>query len=126
MYVKINTRNGGVLILSKIVKEIMPLIEKTTRSLNYQKSDEDLLCWLCAIFDEDFEDDYGHFSQEYLEKFTLCVLNARHYLITDKEKFCEDFNNEGLDLEIGFDKAFYPVGIGCWYNELEFIIEASL
>lgn len=121
MYNRIKTRAGDVLILNDLIDEIKPLFEKCIKSLNYQEDEEDLLCWVAEIFSEDFEDDYGQYPQEYLEKFALCVLNARHYLIQDKEQFCDDFNKEGLDLEIGFDKTFYPSGIGCWYNQLEFV-----
>jgi len=122
MYNVIENRTGKTLIRNELINEINPLLVKCIDSLNHQRDADDLLCWVVDIFDEDFEEQYGVYPQELLQKFALCVLNARHFLIEDKDQFCEDFNDEDLDLEIGFDKAFYPAEIGNWYDELEFII----
>jgi len=122
MYSKIRTRAGDALILTALINEIKPLFEKTVASLNHQESEEDLLCWIYDVFSDDFEDEYGHYSEEYLRKFALCVLNARHYLIRDKEEFCNVFNNESLDLKIGYDGGFYPSGIGHWIDVQEFVV----
>jgi len=122
MYYIIKTRAGKVLILNKLIEEINPLLKKSINSLNNQTCEEDLLCWVVDIFSEDFEEEYGPYPQELLEKFAVCVLNARHYLINDREQFCNEFNEESIDLEIGFDKAFYPSGTGTWHHHLEFVL----
>ena len=122
MYNIIKTRAGNVLILNELVEEINPLLTKSINSLNNQTCEEDLLCWVVDIFSEDFEEEFGSYSQELLEKFAVCVLNARHYLIHDRERFCNEFNDEDIDLEIGFDKAFYPAGTGTWYHHSEFVL----
>lgn len=125
MYHTIETRSGTVLILSKLVEEVKPLLAKCNESINRQNSEDNLLCWIVDMFDEDFEDEFGSYPQELLEKLALCILNAKHYLIRDKEQFCSDFNDESIDLEIGFDKTFYPVGTGCWFDSSEFLLMES-
>ncbi|WP_299496452.1 hypothetical protein [uncultured Shewanella sp.] len=122
MYNIVETRAGKTLILNQLISDIWPLLKKCVSSLNTQKCEEDLLCWVVDVFSEDFEEEYGSYSQEYLEKLVLCCLNSRHYLIKDVEQFCHHFNDEPLDLEIGFDKAFYPVGIGHWHHFNEFVL----
>lgn len=122
MYNLIKTRNGDVLILKKLMGEVEPLFNKCIVSINHQTCEESLLCWLVDIFSEDFAEEFGQYSQEHLEKFTLCVLNARHYLVNDSENFCYEFNQEGLSLQIGFDNTYYPVDNGHWYDKAEFVL----
>jgi hypothetical protein len=122
MYRTVATRAGKVLILNELIEDVGPLLNKCMASLNNQTCEEDLLCWVVDIFSEDFEEEFGSYPQETLEKFALCILNARHYLIQDREQFSDDFNNEDIDLEIGFDRAFYPVGTGTWYHHSEFVL----
>jgi hypothetical protein len=122
MYNVIETRAGNVLILNELVEEVSPLLTKCSESINRQYSEEDLLCWVVDMFHEDFSDEFGSYPQELLEKLALCILNAKHYLIQDKEQFVNDFNDEHINLEIGFDRAFYPVGTGTWYHHSEFVL----
>ncbi len=122
MYSTIKTRVGTVLIRTELINQIMPLLTATVDSLNKQISQDDLLFWLVDVFGEDFEEQHGRHSDELLSKFVLCILNARHYLIHDKERFCTDFNAEKLPVRIGFEDAFYPQDQGHWVDPLEFVI----
>ncbi|MBO9492088.1 hypothetical protein J7384_17130 [Endozoicomonas sp. G2_1] len=122
MYHKITHRQGVTLIDSRIVEEVDELLNKVIESLNHQTDDENLLCWLVDMFNDDFAEEYGEYSLDTLSKLALCILNAKHYLIHDVSQFCDHFNAENLDLEIGFDGAFYPVGVGCWYGRSEFVL----
>ena len=122
MYNVIETKESTVIILKKLFNEVLPLFKKTVESLNQQQTQDDLYYWVCDIFDEDFEEEHGIYSDEYLQKFAICVLNIKHFLIQDKDKFCDDFNDEDLKLEIGYDKGYYPCEIGNWYDRLEIVI----
>jgi hypothetical protein len=122
MYSTVKTRAGTVLIRTELVNQVMPLLVATVDSLNMQTSQSDLLFWLIDVFGEDFEEEHGRHSNELLSKLVLCVLNARHYLIHDKEQFCIDFNAAKLPVRIGFEDAFYPVDQGHWIDPIEFVI----
>lgn len=126
MYNKIITRTGTVLILDQLINEVKPLLIKCNESINNQQSEDNLLCWIVDMFSEDFEEEYGSYPQEYLEKLALCILNAKYYLIKDKEQFCIDIGHEDIDLEIGFDETFYPEGLGQWYDLREFVFIEGL
>lgn len=122
MYTKINNKNSTVLIFNQLIKEVKPLLTKCANSINHQSDQDCLLSWVVDVFSEDFSDDFGLYQNDILEKLVLCVINIRYPLINDPVKFCEDFNAEGLNLKIGFDRGFYPSTIGHWYNKSEFVI----
>lgn len=122
MYETIETRIGTVLILKKLVDDVRPLLEKFNKDIQRNKTEDSLHCWIVDMFSEDFEDEHGSYPQETLEKLALCIINAKSYMFHDKEKFCADFNEEGLSLKIGFDKTFYPSEIGHWYDRFEFCL----
>ena len=109
MYNTFITSHGTTCILDALMKDTAPVFDKVIKSLNNQGSTDDLLCFMVHVFSDDFKENFGTFDKEILQKFVLCAINIRHYLIDDHEEFCEEFNMEGLDLEIGFDKqTFYP------------------
>ncbi|WP_299011330.1 hypothetical protein [uncultured Shewanella sp.] len=121
-YNVIETRVGKVLIRTQLIADILPLLEKFTTSLNTQRCKDDLLCWCVDVLTGDFEDEFGVYSEDCLEKLVLCCLNARHYLIENPHAFCEEFNAEKIGLKIDFDGAFHPSERLFWYDRSEFIL----
>lgn len=122
MYSVVETRKGEVLILNKIIKDIDELLTLVAPSVQKQTSEDSLLCWVVDIFSEDFEEEYGSYDYETLEKLAVAVLNSKYYLIDDCEAFCDEINPDLQSFQVGFDNAFHPQCCGHWYDQQEFII----
>jgi len=130
MYFTITTRCSTVCVATKIINDILPLIKKADTHINNQTTNDSLLALVVDMFDEGFSEEFGTTAQErkygidndLLSKLVVTVLNSKHYLIDNMDAFCEEFNDENLPLEIGFEKAFYPKEQGHWYSQHEFCI----
>lgn len=122
MYRVTTDRAGKVCILNHIFQDVESLLLKTHNEINKLRTEGDLQYWIYEMFTSEFEEEFGQYPNETLEKLALCILNAKHYLISDKQAFCEQFNSESEGLEIGFDNTFYPYEIGHWYSTTEFMI----
>ncbi|RBW47308.1 hypothetical protein DS885_03940 [Psychromonas sp. B3M02] len=122
MYHRFKLFHGVILISDKLVNDINYLFNSVAKQVVNQQSPEDVIAFIADLFDVDSSINSNGYNEDKICKLAVVILNLRLAYFDDLDIAVEEFNQENLPLTVGTQEgAFYPSGIGHWYDQLEFV-----
>ena len=117
---------GKLVVDNLLINDIDHLVQKVIIQAMKQNSEDDLHCFVYDLFDKselDTDDiNASLYNEDVICKLGVFIFNLRRIYFNDHEQAAIDFNKEDCPLKLGFeDGVFFPLEIGHWYSQNEFI-----